>query len=81
MTENTIALISCLSKEEQQEIYNLLVKYREAFSLRDEVGTCPNIEVDLQGIDKSPFFKRPTHVKENKPMIDKEMQWLIHVGT
>ena len=54
----------CLSKEEQEEIYKLLVKYKEAFSLRDEIGMCPNIEVDLQVLDKSPFFIRPFHVKK-----------------
>ena len=43
------------------------------------MGTCPNIEVDLQVIDKSPFFFRTFHVKEkDKPMNDKEMQ---RVGT
>ena len=42
--ESTIALSQyCLSKEEQEEISKLLVKYTEAFSLRDEIGTCPNI--------------------------------------
>ena len=32
---------------------------REAFSLRDEIGTCPNITVDLQVIDKSSFLLDP----------------------
>ena len=42
---------------------------------------CPNIEVDLQDIDKSPFFIRPFHVKEkDKLLIDKEMQRLVHLG-
>ena len=45
----------CLSKKEQEEVYNLLVKYREVFSLKHEICTYPNIEVDLQVIDKSPF--------------------------
>ena len=27
----------------------MLYKYREAFSLRDEIGTCPNIEVEIEG--------------------------------
>ena len=40
----------------QKEVYNLLVKHRGAFSLRDEIGACTNIEVDLQVIDKCPFF-------------------------
>ena len=47
---------SGLSKEEQEEVYDLLVKNREVFSLRDKNGTCPNIEVDLEVIDKSPCF-------------------------
>ena len=47
---------SCLSKEEQEEVYKLLVKYRKAVILREEIGMCPNIEVNLQVIDKLPFF-------------------------
>ena len=38
---------SCLSKEEKKEVMDMLYKYREAFSLRDEIGICPNIEVKL----------------------------------
>ena len=34
------------------------------FSLRDEIGTCPNIEVEIDVTDKSPFFIRPFHAKE-----------------
>ena len=34
----------------------ILYKYKEAFSLRDEIGTCPNIEVEKDVTDKSPFF-------------------------
>ena len=44
---------------------DILYKYKEAFSLRDEIGTCPNI-VDIDVTDKSPFFIRPYHVKEEK---------------
>ena len=36
---------SCLSKEEKINVMDMLYKYKEAFSLRDEIGTCPNIEV------------------------------------
>ena len=28
----------------------------DAFSLRDEIGTCPNIEVEIDVTDKSPFL-------------------------
>ena len=34
----------------------MLYKYREVFSLRDEIGTCPNIEVEIDVMDKLPFF-------------------------
>ena len=79
-TETTIALNhSCLSEEEEEQVHNLLVKYREAFSLRDEIGTCPHIEVDLQVIEKFLFFIGPFHVKEeDKTMTDEEMQRLVH---
>ena len=35
---------------------DMLFKYKGAFSLRDEIGTCPNIEVEIDVTDKSPFF-------------------------
>ena len=47
---------SCLSKEEKKEVIDLLYRYKEAFSLRDEIGTCPNIEVEIDVTDKSPFL-------------------------
>ena len=37
---------SCLTKEEKKEVMEMLYKYKEAFSVRDEIGTCPNIEVN-----------------------------------
>ena len=35
---------------------HMLFKYKEPFSLRDEIGTCPNIEVEINVTDKSPFL-------------------------
>ena len=35
-------------------------------SLRDEIGTCPNIEVEIDVTDNSPFFNRLYHVKEEE---------------
>ena len=59
----------------------MLYKYKEAFSLRDEIGTCPKIEVEIDVMDKSPFFIRPYHVKEeDKIFIDKEMKCLCYLG-
>ena len=66
---------SCLNKEEKTKVMDMLYKYREAFSLRDEIGTCPNIEVEIDVTDKSPFFIRLYHVREeDKAFIDKEMK-------
>ena len=59
-----------LVKKEQAEVYNLLVKYTGSFSLRDEIDTCQNIEVDLQVYRQIIIFIRPFHVKDKK-MIDK----------
>ena len=50
------------------------------FILRDEIGTCPNIEVEIDVMDRSPFFIRPYHVKEDKALIDKEMKQLCYLG-
>ena len=59
----------------------MLYKYKEEFSLRDETGTCPNIEVEIDVMDRSPFFITPYHVKvEDKALIDKEMKWLCYLG-
>ena len=43
---------------------DMLYKYKDAFSIRDEIGTCPNIEVEIDITDKSPFFIRWFNVKE-----------------
>ena len=45
---------SCLNKEEKMKVMDMLYKYRGAFSLRDEIGTGPNIEVEIDITDKSP---------------------------
>ena len=47
---------SCLTKEEKTEVMNMLYKYRDAFSLRDEIGTFPNIKEEIDVTDKSPFL-------------------------
>ena len=50
---------SCLTESEKVQVRDMIYKYREAFSLRDEIGTCPNIEIDIDITDKMPFFIRP----------------------
>ena len=72
---------SCLSKEEKIKVMDMLYRYKEAFSLRDEIGTWPNIEVEINVTDKSPFFIRPYYVREeDKAFIDKKMKQLCYMG-
>ena len=47
---------SCLTKREKKEVRNVIYEYKDAFSLRDEIGTCPNIEVEIDVTDKRPFL-------------------------
>ena len=59
----------------------MLYKYKKAFSLRDEIGACPNIEVEIDFTDKSPLFIRPCHAKkEHKALNDKDMKILCYLG-
>ena len=72
---------TCLTEDEKEKVMNMLYKYKEAFSLRDKIGTCPNIEVGIEVTDKSPFFIRPYHIREeDKKVIDKEMKPLCYLG-
>ena len=72
---------SCLTKQEKQKLRNLIYEYKDAFSLRDEIGTCPNIKVEIDVMDSSPFFIRPFHAKEeDKAILDKEMKRLCYLG-
>ena len=59
----------------------MLEQYKEAFSLHDEIGLAPNMQINLELTDASPFFIRPFSVKEDmKPKIDKEMNKLCTLG-
>ena len=72
---------SCLTKQEKKQVRNLIYEYKDAFSLRDEIGTCPNIEVEIDVTDKSPLFIRPLYTREeDKTLLDKEMKRLCYLG-
>ena len=55
---------SYLTYTEKKEVRDTLYEYKDAFSLRDEIGTCPNIAVEIDITDKTPFFIRPYHAKK-----------------
>ena len=64
-----------LNRERKKKGVMEMYKYKEASTLRDEIGTCPNIEVEIDVMDNSLFCIRPYHVKEeDKALIDKEMK-------
>ena len=66
---------SCQTKTEKAQVRDLLYKYKDTFSLRDEIGLCPNIEFEIDVTDKSSFFIRPFHAnEEDKVILDKEMK-------
>ena len=72
---------SCLTEWKRQKLRSLIYEYKDAFSLRDEIGTCPNIKVEIDVTDSSPFFIRPFHAREeDKAILDKEMKRLCYLG-
>ena len=59
----------------------MILKYRDTFSLRDEIGGCPNLVADIKVIDESPFFVRPFPLSEtDKPFMDQQMKRLVSLG-
>ena len=60
---------SCLTNKEKKEVIDMLYKYKEAFNLRNGIGTCPNIEVEINVTDKSAFSIRPYNVKQEDTIL------------
>ena len=66
---------SDITEGEKRNLYKVLYKYKKAFSLRDEIGLCQSMEVELELKDETPFFIRAFPIKENdKDIVDKEMR-------
>ena len=72
---------SILNEKEKEEFLMKIEQFTNVFSLRDEIGTCPFIEVHLKLKDETPFFVRPYPMREEqKKVIQKEMDRLEHLG-
>ena len=70
-----------LNEKEKEEFLMKVEQFTDVFSLRDEIGTCPFIEVHLKLKDETPFFVRPYPMREEqKKVIQKEMDRLKHLG-
>ena len=71
---------SILTAAEKERLIKLMLENTAAFSIRDEIGTCPYFEVKLKLRDDKPFFVRPYNIREDqKPIIQKEMDRLEKV--
>ena len=68
-----------MSDSEKKQVMDILYKHKDAFSLRDEIDTCPNIEVEIDATDKSPIFIRLYHVNEDRSILDREMKRLCYL--
>ena len=72
---------SCLDDSERKQVMEILYDYKDVFSLRDEIGTCLSIEVNIEVTDNSPFFIGPYHVKEeDRVVLDKDVRRLCYLG-
>ena len=72
---------SHLTCKEKAKLMKLVLKYRDAFSLRDEIGACSNLTADIQVIDESSFFVRPFLLSEtDKEFMDEQMERLVSLG-
>ena len=64
---------------------NIIKSYKQAFSLGDEIGKCPNIKIDIDVVNDSPFLVRPfliheedkPYVRVRIPFVDKYMAKLL----
>ena len=72
---------SVLSQSEKHELMSLIHKHKQAFSLRDEIGKCPNLKVTIDVVDDSPFFVCPFPISESdKPIMNCQMNRLVELG-
>ena len=55
---------SCLTVSKRKGVRDKVYKYKDAFSLRDKIGTCPNIEINIDVMDKTTFLLDLITLKE-----------------
>ena len=72
---------SVLDEKGKEEFLTNVEQFTNIFNLRDEICTCPFIEVHLKLKDETTFFVRPYPMREEqKKVIQKEMDRLKHLG-
>ena len=55
---------SALTKKEKAKLMKMILRYRDAFSLRDEIGECPNLVADIKVIDNHHSLLDPSHYQK-----------------
>ena len=69
---------SILNQKDKEQLYTFIHNNRDVFSIRDEIGTCPQIQVHLKLCDKSPFFIHPYPIREEqKQVVKREVDRLV----
>ena len=70
-----------LDEKGKEEFLTKTDNFHDVLSLRDEIDTCPFIEVHLKLKEETPFFVRPYPMQEEqKKVIQKEMDRFKHLG-
>ena len=70
---------SCLIDSEKKQVIDMLYKYKDTFSLREQISTWPNKEVEIDVTNISRFLTL-YHVKEeDKNILDKEIKRLCYL--
>ena len=58
--------VVCIIGKQKQTMHKIVLRYREAFSFRDEIRLCRNMEVKLELNDKITFYIRSLPTKEEE---------------
>ena len=58
-----------LDEKGKEEFLEKVEQFTDVFSLEDEIGTCPFIEVHLKLKDETPFFVRPYPMREEQKKV------------
>ena len=60
---------SCLTNREKCSLMRMIKRYKRAFSSHDEIGECPNIQLNIDVIDDSPFFVPMYNTSHTSPVM------------
>ena len=66
---------------QKAQLYQILIRHKEAFSMNGELGRAKNILVKIRTKDEIPIQRTPYRLDHNKTnIVDKEIQKLVDLG-